>query len=666
MPAPIRGASFGLALLVTASVALTSPATATVVWTVDPSGAGDFTTIQAALDSAFVVFYEPTERPDSILVAPGDYDEVVYNTLFDAPRTVLRAVAGPTMTTVRKFCHAGCPPRMTKLSEGGASPGPWGLLVSGFSIRDSLWVAGPSATLVFEECVFLDHVRMSDASSSRFFGCEFRGGADFNDTYLAAEDCRFVGSRVFVAVADHWTRFIGCSFEGPIDTAIVHRGGDIDALRLISCTFKNVDVAVGSDRWRASQRGGVWAQACRFEDISNVAFTWDYVGEEYPSHTSPLVISDSYFLRCSRVIDWGGYHPAAIALLRDTLESCGPVSIRAAVFAGVNSEIPPLGDPKILGLVAIGQQGRLFDISLRSHLPQSASRTSHTKLWLTGLKVEGGGDTLGVVRTVDAKLFTTEVEATDNQFRGSAGPGLWISASRVVASGNTFAQVGGHALEIPARPDTTEVFLHHNTIIGSGGDGFRVPAAGDVFVLASIHHNLFVQNAGDGLHIGAPYDGSIASNDSWLNYGAAYFGGGSLDSNLTVDPIFCDVVAGDLRVSSVSLCRPAGPYGQIGAHGEGCTRLADAGPQVEGRASVWPNPARDVVSFSLHGHVGRWGAEVFDVGGRRVWRSSPDTEGAIRWNGLTDSGAKVGAGLYWVRFRSAGQADRVARLVWLQ
>jgi flagellar hook assembly protein FlgD len=61
--------------------------------------------------------------------------------------------------------------------------------------------------------------------------------------------------------------------------------------------------------------------------------------------------------------------------------------------------------------------------------------------------------------------------------------------------------------------------------------------------------------------------------------------------------------------------------------------------------------------------------EVFDLQGRRVrtLAAGPRTAGwhDVNWNGQMEGGARSGAGLYFVRFRTEGREFR-QRLIWLR
>ncbi len=68
--------------------------------------------------------------------------------------------------------------------------------------------------------------------------------------------------------------------------------------------------------------------------------------------------------------------------------------------------------------------------------------------------------------------------------------------------------------------------------------------------------------------------------------------------------------------------------------------------------SVSPNPASQSLMFRWKGGSGRVSLEIVDVSGRRVRRvadAGPGTEGSWRWDGMSDSGDKLPAGVYFAR-----------------
>ena len=83
--------------------------------------------------------------------------------------------------------------------------------------------------------------------------------------------------------------------------------------------------------------------------------------------------------------------------------------------------------------------------------------------------------------------------------------------------------------------------------------------------------------------------------------------------------------------------------------------------------SVAPNPASQSFLFRWKGGSGRVSLEICDVSGRRVRRvtdAGPGTEGTWRWNGASDSGSKLPAGVYFARLEGPGGTvhRRVIRL----
>jgi hypothetical protein len=79
------------------------------------------------------------------------------------------------------------------------------------------------------------------------------------------------------------------------------------------------------------------------------------------------------------------------------------------------------------------------------------------------------------------------------------------------------------------------------------------------------------------------------------------------------------------------------------------------GPVATARAlefSVSPNPASQSLMFRWKGGSGRMSLEIVDVSGRRVRRVAdvgPGLEGSWRWNGASDSGDELPAGVYFAR-----------------
>lgn len=83
--------------------------------------------------------------------------------------------------------------------------------------------------------------------------------------------------------------------------------------------------------------------------------------------------------------------------------------------------------------------------------------------------------------------------------------------------------------------------------------------------------------------------------------------------------------------------------------------------------SPFPNPLSraSTLRFDL-ARTGRVRLEVFDLNGRRVARVADRAfdpgRHSLDWNGRDDRGARLGAGLYFVRMSGPGLETRSARL----
>jgi hypothetical protein len=210
--------------------------------------------------------------------------------------------------------------------------------------------------------------------------------------------------------------------------------------------------------------------------------------------------------------------------------------------------------------------------------------------------------------------------------------------------------------------------LSANTSALNQGDGFRLtgPAyPGDSLQL--VQHNLAALNTGAGFRVPPQSFGSFAFNDAWSNYQGQYVGAwGSADSNLTVDPRFCDLGAGNLGLQQGSPAGAGGAFGLIGALPEQCPNTTAVEPTAPRLSfAVHPTVARGSVEF-VPPSIGPDGRiEIFDVTGRRHWGAAfGPTTGALRWTGQSEHG-HAQPGLYWVRFSRAGETQS-QRLVWLR
>lgn len=219
----------------------------------------------------------------------------------------------------------------------------------------------------------------------------------------------------------------------------------------------------------------------------------------------------------------------------------------------------------------------------------------------------------------------------------------------------------------------TTGLLAGNTIASNSG----VFGAGGVYVTGSgmtVQNNIFAFNTG-GASFANGFNASSSTvtfscNDAFGNAGASY--GGVADptgtnGNIALDPLFCDVGAGNYGLQNDSPCAPAnsGGCGLIGALGAGCglTPVPDDPivPALLFRVEPnTPNPFNPAttIRFTLPAS-GRVTVRVFDVAGRLV-RTLVDEERpagaqAVEWNGCDAGGRAAPSGVYFFQVRHAGK-----------
>jgi len=117
-----------------------------------------------------------------------------------------------------------------------------------------------------------------------------------------------------------------------------------------------------------------------------------------------------------------------------------------------------------------------------------------------------------------------------------------------------------------------DVTVRNNTVVGNGGSGITVnqqPLYGSI-----LERNIGCGNLGWGLKVtpGAVVD--LGCNDWFGNALGSVSGVSAGSSDLSVDPLFCDVDGADVRLASASPLLGVSGCGQIGALGVGCGETA--------------------------------------------------------------------------------------------
>ena len=250
-----------------------------------------------------------------------------------------------------------------------------------------------------------------------------------------------------------------------------------------------------------------------------------------------------------------------------------------------------------------------------------------------------------------------------------------VSLTNSLIAENTAIAIGG-GLHLDA---STGVSITGNTIAANTGPY----GAGGCYLLNStfdMSNTLVAYNTGSGsLDNGVHCTSAMATftcNDVYGNDGAQYSGvtdpTGS-GGNVSVDPEFCDLEAGDYTITDGSPVLAAqSACGQIGAFGLGCNGGVGVDDPVDGapvRFAVspnYPNPFNPMttLSFSLPA-AAHTTVRVYDLGGRLVDTLVDETLTAavhtVEWAGRDAEGREVPAGIYFFRVRS-GEHEHVGKM----
>ncbi len=225
------------------------------------------------------------------------------------------------------------------------------------------------------------------------------------------------------------------------------------------------------------------------------------------------------------------------------------------------------------------------------------------------------------------------------------------------------------------------VRCHYSTpeLIGCTFAGNRATVSGGALYLGTssgaVLDRCLVAFSAQGASIGAVAGAQVSltccdlfgnTGGDWVAFIADQLG---QNGNLSVDPLFCDLGAGDLQLDAASACAAANnpPCGQIGALSVGCQLVGvpDVVPAVTVvMAPAVPNPFNPAttIRFAL-AQPGFTRVTVVDVAGRLVRTLSsgplPSGDHRIAWDGRDDAGRPAAAGVYHAMVTSGIQQASV-------
>jgi hypothetical protein len=181
---------------------------------------------------------------------------------------------------------------------------------------------------------------------------------------------------------------------------------------------------------------------------------------------------------------------------------------------------------------------------------------------------------------------------------------------------------------------------------------------------------------GVGLYVDTSSSADISCTDIFGNVGGDWVGGIAdlygQAGNISLDPLFCNALAGDFTLAEASPCLPAynPACGLIGAHGQGCsqpTSLEDgfASPGHGIELTNFPNPFNPatVIRFDLP-LADQVTVKIYDVTGSliKTLQAGPRAPGRheIVWRGDDRHGKPVAAGVFFCLLET-GSSERISR-----
>lgn len=615
-------------------------------WTVNGSGVGDFTTIQAALGA---------EPRDTILVSPGSYPEILsFGT--NRPAVVIVGIAGAASTQVTNVTAP-----LNSQSHLAS--------FRGISFVERLELGYPANASVFDfrQCRFMGGIfARSQDGGGNIHDSDFYGPAAFMQygNSGAFTGLRFHSARLYVAPSGTGPIVMSnCSFEGPGDTLVVAQASPGDnPLIFRDCTFASAHDGIV---FPPSYDGTNEITRCRFSDLSGAAIRYEpgstpHCGPSQCISDQGVIIDDSRFERCGQAVRWLTIAPSRIFMRRDTVLASTGIALEVSPGLNFSPTVPSFRDLIVDGGTSHGFVARLT--------------AAFSSFWLKDSRFTNlGGDGVQIAHAQAPENFFAS-RVTHCVSSGNSGDGFHVADACVTLAQNVAFDNGGDGIDFlsTATPGPDWSFappadsIVSNTAAMNRGDGIRVQRVPSVPGISQvIQKNICAGNSVAGLRAGLHSATSVAFNDAWQNYLGNYVGlAFPADSNLTTDPQFCDFANGVLGLQEGSPCSAVGVYGALGALPVACpstTGVPTSGSTL--RLSVGPNPARGVIHFSSpKTSAGR--LEVFDAQGRLAWRADLRAGEVLRWHGGLGAD-RLPAGAYLARW-SNGSTESSARFVWLR
>jgi predicted outer membrane repeat protein len=272
------------------------------------------------------------------------------------------------------------------------------------------------------------------------------------------------------------------------------------------------------------------------------------------------------------------------------------------------------------------------------------------------------------------ECFATLVDCDIINNNATSGGAIGLSnSSGITIIGSTIrnntAQYEGGAIRGGGYATIEDCTFYGNSA-GTGAAGIHFSAT--TFNWITIERTIISYSPqGEAAFIDSVYNIDISCSDFYGNAGGDWIGqvAGFLgvDGNISEDPLFCDTLGSDFRLSECSPCSSQA-CGIMGAFSEVCEdSCAPSGLNESLLAGVstleisgYPNPfnPQTKLVYTIP-ETGNTRIEIYDVNGRAVRsllnESKPVGRHYIMWDGRDSKGSAVASGIYFIRLESAGK-----------
>lgn len=310
-------------------------------------------------------------------------------------------------------------------------------------------------------------------------------------------------------------------------------------------------------------------------------------------------------------------------------------------------------------------------------------RTLNSRATITDCRFEGNAarERGGAIYLENSPLTLSNCEITGNT-AGDNGGGIFCAGSdavilNCVITDNTAISGGAvYSFLTGSSPQILNCTITGNT---ADVDGSALYFFTDSEPVVSRCIIAFNQGA-EAVHCYGAARVTFSCNNVYGNPGGDDLCGVTIENNLHIDPLFCDVTIGDISLFSDSPCLPEnnGCGELIGALPQGCEVITaietppESDPELFFTTALhacYPNPfnPKTTVAFSLQ-KPGPVRVLIHDLRGQLVRILVDEAFGAgahqREWNGTDDTGAKVPSGVYFVTMQTEGyrETQRVALL----